>query len=164
MKKSLHVATTLVVGAITVGTASIAVASRADDIRIGRTTVTRVHQDDDGDDEDRMANSRCLGPAVTPPKAPSAASTDDVTQQTITVTIERTTLLRVDRRSRITAAATNTGCRPRNGDRVYVISPSGTYTEAIGVDLDDIEWKGSFRTIAGFERQPGRDRLRVNDH
>lgn len=156
MRKSLHVATALVVGTITVGTASIAVASRSDDIRIGRPTVTRVHHDEDDDRDDR---AQCLG-------TPSTSTTNPADQgamsQTVTVTVERTALLRVDRRGRITAAATNTGCRPHVGDRIYVISPSGTYTEVTDVDLDELDWKGSFRSIGQFERQSGRQRL--HDH
>jgi hypothetical protein len=156
MRKSLHVATALVVGTITVGTASIAVASRSDDIRIGRPTVTRVHDDEDDDREDR---ARCLG---TPSTSTTMPADQGVMSQTITVTIERTALLRVDRRGRITAAATNTGCRPQPGDRVYVIAPSGTYTEVTDVDLDEFDWKGSFRAIGRFERQSGKERL--DDH
>ena len=159
MKTSIHLTATIAATVITIGTAGIAVASRADDVRVGRPTITRV-RDDDRDDE-RGATSRCLAPSPTPPTSPSA---NGEMAQTITVTIERTTLLRVDRRNRITAAATNTGCRPSNGDRVYLISPSGTYTEVTDVDLDDIDWKGSFRTIGGFERQSGRARLDDRDH
>lgn len=158
MKTSIHFTATVAAVVVAIGTTSIAVASRADDIRVGRPTITRVR--DDHEDE-RGAASRCLAPAPAPPASPNVAG--DMAQ-TITVTIERTTLLRVDRRNRITAAATNTGCHPRNGDRVYVISPSGTYTEVSDVDLDDIDWKGSFRTIGGFERQSGRARLNDRDH
>ena len=160
MKTSIHLTAAFAATVVAIGTVGTAVASRSDDVRIGRPTVTRMHEDDD-DDPDRSVPTRCLAPTPDPPTTPGGAGDMG---QTITVTIERTTLLRVDRRNRVTAAATNTGCRPRNGDRVYVISSSGTYTAVTGIDLDDIDWKGSFRTIGGFERQSGRDRLRVNDH
>lgn len=68
-------------------------------------------------------------------------------QQTASVGVPASVFLRVDKRGRVTAAATNTGCVPRRGDDVYLFQPSGSI-KAAGFDLNSCHWTGDF-TIAG---------------
>jgi hypothetical protein len=65
--------------------------------------------------------------------------------ETITLTIEATSLLAVDEQGRVTAAETNTGCAPQPGDHVYFVHPDGNLTEAIGFDVSALHFAGDFR-------------------
>jgi hypothetical protein len=69
------------------------------------------------------------------------------------VGLDPTTFVKVDRNGRIVSAATNTGCRPISGDTVYLFLPDGSITLAPYLDLDEIDWKGSFRSPGEFYRQ-----------
>ena len=112
------------------------------------------------------------------PRAPRATSDDDddrrrpgtttsTTSSTTTtlrdgqllpsflVGLAPTTFVKVDRSGRITEAATNTSCRPTRGDTVYVFLRDGTIITAPHLDLDAIDWRGSFRTPGVYHRQRG---------
>jgi hypothetical protein len=75
------------------------------------------------------------------------------TGDSITVTVPRTVLLRMDKRGHIIAAATNTGCPPQAGDDVYVISPDGSIARSAAVDIASTRWVGNFATPGAFEPQ-----------
>jgi hypothetical protein len=69
--------------------------------------------------------------------------------ETITLTIEPTSLLAVDAQGRVTAAETNTGCAPRPGDHLYLVHPDGNLTEATGLDVTRLHFTGDF-TLFGY--------------
>ncbi|MFZ4720212.1 MAG: hypothetical protein ACOYMR_12350 [Ilumatobacteraceae bacterium] len=80
------------------------------------------------------------------PKNPDALpAVDGAMVQAVTVTIEPTSLLKLDRRGKVSAAATNTGCRPHATDHLYVVNPDGSLREAKGIDVDRVKWTGDFR-------------------
>lgn len=77
---------------------------------------------------------------------------DGAMVQTITVTVEPTSLLRIDQDGRVSAAATNTGCAPRATDHLFVVQADGSLRPAEGIDVDAIAWTGDF-TRYGFVPQ-----------
>jgi hypothetical protein len=87
-----------------------------------------------------------------PGPAASAPAGDGSAVQTITVTVERTALLKLDAVGTVVAAETNTGCAPRPGDRLFVVQPDGSLREAIGIDVTATAWTGDF-TQFGFVPQ-----------
>jgi hypothetical protein len=64
--------------------------------------------------------------------------------ETITLTIEATSLLAVNEEGRVTAAETNTGCAPRPTDHLYFVHPDGSVTDASGTDLTGLRFTGDF--------------------
>ena len=74
-------------------------------------------------------------------------------QLTIAVTVPAVALLRVDARGRIIAAATNTGCRPRQGDIAYVVQPDGSLVADHRVRPDIVDWTGDFRVPGRMQPQ-----------
>jgi hypothetical protein len=84
--------------------------------------------------------------------AASVPTASGVSVQTITVTVERTALVKVDAAGKVLAAETNTGCAPRPGDRVFVVQADGSLREAVGFDATATAWTGDF-TRFGFVPQ-----------
>lgn len=82
---------------------------------------------------------------------PPAAST---TVQAISVSVPRTAIVDVDHRGRVVAAATNTGCRPRAGDDVYVRRPDSTITPAPPGAFAGVAWRGDFTQGLGGSARP----------
>lgn len=64
--------------------------------------------------------------------------------QTVTVSVPRTAIVDVDHAGRVVSAATNTGCRPRPGDDVYVRRPDGTIVPAPPGAFAGMAWRGDF--------------------
>ena len=91
----------------------------------------------------------CWGATATPVTTPDSG---DTSIQTITVTVERTALVKVDATGKVLAAETNTGCAPRPGDRVFVVQANGSLREALGFDSTATVWTGDF-THFGFVPQ-----------
>ena len=80
-------------------------------------------------------------------------ATSSATQQTVVVRVPATTLLRVDRWGRVTAAATNTGCAPRATDQVYVARADGTLQRTFSIHVDHYRWTGDFTVAARYQMQ-----------
>ena len=74
-------------------------------------------------------------------------------QQVISVGVPRTVFVRVDKSGRITAAATNTGCPPRNGDDFFLFRPGGTIEPTTSINADACNWSGDFAVVARFYAQ-----------
>jgi hypothetical protein len=81
----------------------------------------------------------CWAPVVGTPSTLPGANVE-----TITLTIEATSLLAIDGSGRVTAAETNTGCAPRSTDHLYFVHANGNLTEAIGVDVASLRFTGDF--------------------
>lgn len=80
-------------------------------------------------------------------------SPDGILLQDLTVDVRATDLLKVDRRGRVIAAATNTGCVPRRGDDVFLIRPDGSAVQTAEFDFNSCRWLGNFRTPGVFQPQ-----------
>lgn len=91
----------------------------------------------------------CWGAPTTRTELPSS---DGAMVQTVTVSIEPTSLLRLDADGHVIAAETNTGCAPRGTDRLFVVHDDGSLTEAPGFDVASVAWTGDF-TQFGFVPQ-----------
>jgi hypothetical protein len=72
--------------------------------------------------------------------------------QTVTVSVEPTSLLKLDADGHVNAAETNTGCAPRSTDRLFVVHDDGSLTDATGFDVASVAWTGDF-TQFGFVSQ-----------
>lgn len=90
----------------------------------------------------------CWGEPATAATLPNMG---DATQ-TVTVTVERVAMLRLDASGAVTAAQTNTGCAPRTGDRIYIVQADGSLVEAPAFDVTATHWHGDF-TQFGFVPQ-----------
>lgn len=64
--------------------------------------------------------------------------------QEISVVVPETAVIRVNGRGKVLSAMTNTGCRPRRGDDVYIARPGGTLTRSFGTEIVDRLWTGDF--------------------
>jgi hypothetical protein len=73
-------------------------------------------------------------------------------QQVIKVRVLATTFLRVDKKGRVTAAATNTGCAPSENDEVFLFQPNGTIEASFG-KIPDCDWSGDFTVAGRFQPQ-----------
>jgi hypothetical protein len=73
-------------------------------------------------------------------------------QQVIKVSIPSTTFLRVDKKGRVTAAATNTGCEPNKNDEVFLFQPNGKIEASFG-KIPDCDWSGDFSEPGRFQPQ-----------
>lgn len=91
----------------------------------------------------------CWGSVMSP-----ATTLPGANVETITLTIEPTSLVKVDERGRVLAAETNTGCAPRRGDHVYVVHQDGTLEDAPTFDVALVRWTGDF-TQFGYQLQTG---------
>ena len=102
----------------------------------------------------RAATQEIVTPAlVEVPKcwgsAPATATTfPGPNVETIALSVEATSLVKIDDRGRILAAETNTGCAPRDGDHIYLVHPDGSMHEAFGFDVQSFEWTGDFTKFA----------------
>jgi hypothetical protein len=76
-------------------------------------------------------------------------------QQDIALTVKPTALIRVDRKGKITAAATNTGCAPRQGDDVFVVRPDGSITPSSSSNFVNRKWTGNFSVPGVYVAQRG---------
>jgi hypothetical protein len=74
-------------------------------------------------------------------------------RQVISVRVPRTILLRVDKLSRVTAAATNTGCQPSKQDDVFLLRPNGAIEPTTLLHIDNCEWTGDFSVPGRFQPQ-----------
>lgn len=77
-------------------------------------------------------------------------------EQRVTVSVPRTAIVVVDHRGRVVEAATNTGCRPRAGDDVYVQRPDGTMVPAVPGAFAGVAWTGDFTRGLGHVVGRGR--------
>jgi hypothetical protein len=68
------------------------------------------------------------------------------------VGLRSVTVLRLDTFGRVVAAATNTGCPPKQTDDVYV-TISGSTKLVADVNISRIEWDGDFREPGTYYRQ-----------
>jgi hypothetical protein len=73
--------------------------------------------------------------------------------QPVTVIVPAITMLRMDRNGVVIAAATSTGCRPQDGDDVYVEQPDGSFTLTTTIDIDSFHWTGDFTTPGSYQPQ-----------
>ncbi|MCU1366477.1 MAG: hypothetical protein JWL72_4255 [Ilumatobacteraceae bacterium] len=76
--------------------------------------------------------------------ASAAVPAGGTMQQSITVTVLATTILRIDAHGHVTAATTNTGCAPRISDDVYVWEIDGSLSLASSKDVVRRAWTGDF--------------------
>ena len=102
--------------------------------------------------EARQAHEETLGDGPgCAPSAPddgeAAAPDSDDHRVTIAVTVPATTLVRVDRRGRVTAAMSNTGCRPQLSDDIWVLRSGAEEIEPASL---------SFARAVVAQRWPGR--------
>ena len=81
---------------------------------------------------------------------------NNVRASTISVAVPAVALLRLDARGRVTAAATNTGCAPRQSDQVYVVQPDGSLVATTRVRVGAVHWTGDFTTPGRMQPQPVR--------
>jgi hypothetical protein len=88
----------------------------------------------------------------TPTTVPTLPSSDGAMVQTVTVSIEPTSLLRLGADGHVIAAETNTGCAPRSTDRRFIVHDDGSLTEVPGFDVASVAWTGDF-TQFGFVPQ-----------
>lgn len=88
----------------------------------------------------------CWGSPTTLTTLPSF---DGSAVQTVTVSVEPTSLLRLGADGHVIAAETNTGCAPRGTDRLFIVHDDGSLTEAPGFDVASVAWTGDF-TQFGF--------------
>ena len=101
-----------------------------------------------------VGEQRVVEPMSCPGTRDDLAGDPSVTnQQEIAVRVAATALLRVDNTGRVTSAATNSGCPPRQDDDVYIVRPDGSIEAATRVDIDSCEWAGSFAVPGRFEPQ-----------
>jgi len=89
--------------------------------------------------------------AVVPPPdgtaavAPPAASQGGGMSQTITVTVPRLAIIRLDASGSVASAMTNTGCAPRTADDIYLVDAAGTFlNEDPAHELPNHVWVGDF--------------------
>ena len=73
-------------------------------------------------------------------------------QQHVAVSVPRTALLELDAAGAVVAAATNTGCAPRQGDDVYVRTASGDLVAGEQALLARA-WVGDFRDAGVYQPQ-----------
>ena len=119
--------------------------SHHDDGR-GRTSL-RGGRNDDGSSDDRGGgDDHHHHPGPNPP--PSG-----MLQQILTVGVHPTDLLKVDRRGRVIAAATNTGCVPRQGDDVFLFRPDGSGVLTTSFDFVSCRWMGNFSIRGLYQPQ-----------
>jgi hypothetical protein len=72
---------------------------------------------------------------------------------TVSVRIRPTTLARLDTHGRVASAATNTGCRPRRGDDVYLFLADGSMRQGSWSDVSPCRWQGDFTIAARYQPQ-----------
>lgn len=75
------------------------------------------------------------------------------TDQTITVTVPRTAIVRLGPSGRVIAALTNTGCAPRPLDEIYVSTADGNLTRSTSFDVGRIAWIGNFMSPGVYQSQ-----------
>ncbi len=78
-------------------------------------------------------------------------------QQEISVVVPETAVIRVNGRGKVLSAMTNTGCRPRRGDDVYIARPGGTLTRSFDTEIVDRRWTGDFTRSGVQVSQRGPD-------
>lgn len=85
--------------------------------------------------------------------AGGAASPDgaDRTGDVISVRVDPTAVVEIDRFGTPIAAMTNTGCAPRPGDDLFIRNPDGTVEPVAAIDPPAHGWTGDF-TRAGVYR------------
>ena len=71
----------------------------------------------------------------------------------LTVTVPRTTIVRLDSSGRVVAALTNTGCAPRAADDIYLSTAGGALTKTASFDVGHITWVGNFTTPGVYQAQ-----------
>ncbi|MDO8392583.1 MAG: hypothetical protein Q7V57_19080 [Actinomycetota bacterium] len=67
------------------------------------------------------------------------------------VSVPPTAILRVDWGGQVTAAMTNTGCAPHEGDDVFLMWPDHSVTAGPALDLGAICWVGDVSDPGGYE-------------
>jgi hypothetical protein len=72
--------------------------------------------------------------------------------QELGVGLRAATVLRLDMFGRVVAAATNSGCPPRQTDDVYV-KVNGSTTLVTDVNISRVEWDGDFSEPGKYYRQ-----------
>ncbi|MBI4935635.1 MAG: hypothetical protein HY828_17270 [Actinobacteria bacterium] len=138
-------ATAIVVSASDGRRESSAQGADRDDDHSSRECPRAPRATDDNDDRRRPS----------PSTSTTTTSPDGQLLPSFLVGLAPTTFVKVDRSGRIVEAATNTSCRPARGDTVYVFLRDGTIITAPHLDLDAIDWRGSFRTPGVYHRQRG---------
>ena len=74
-------------------------------------------------------------------------------RQVISVRVPPTIFLRVDKLGRVTAAATNTGCRPSKQDDAFLVRPNGAIEPTTLLHVDKCDWTGDFSVPGRFQPQ-----------
>jgi hypothetical protein len=96
---------------------------------------------------------------VAPPDGAAAASSSEAApgggmSQTITVTVPRLAIIRLDASGGVASAMTNTGCAPRPADDVYLVDAFGTFVnEDPAHELPDHVWVGDFTRRGVYQPQ-----------
>ncbi len=91
----------------------------------------------------------CWGTPTTATTLPSPAG---AMVETVTVSVEPTSLLKLDADGHVRSAETNTGCAPRSTDHLFFVHDDGSLTDATGFDVASVAWTGDF-TQFGFIEQ-----------
>ena len=91
----------------------------------------------------------CALPKVPATTAPAGATADagDHTATVavkVTVTVPAVAWIELDAEGRLVAAATNTRCAPRDGDKLAVRGPDRRLLTDVTIDLAAIHWVGDF--------------------
>ena len=96
------------------------------------------HHGDDDDGPDHNDGGGTVGPGI---------------RQILSVKVPATALLRVDKSSKVIAAATNTGCQPAAQDDYFLLRPNGKIEPATAAQVGDCKWSGDFRVPGRFQQQ-----------
>lgn len=97
-----------------------------------------------------IEDATCALPTPTTEPAPTAtptgaAGTDTATVAVkVTVTVPAVAWIEIDADGRLVAAATNTGCAPKDGDKLAVRGPDRHLLTDVAIDLGAIHWVGDF--------------------
>jgi hypothetical protein len=84
----------------------------------------------------------------------SAASQGGGMSQSITVTVPRLAIIRLDASGGVASAMTNTGCAPRPVDDVYLVDALGTFVnEDPAHELPNHVWVGDFTRRGVYQPQ-----------
>jgi hypothetical protein len=126
-------------------------------IVLAASTVAALHRRTDDGSERRPAvelveSSSCRRSEFAETTTRRVAS-PRVADATVTVRIQPTVFVRLDTTDHVVAAATNTGCRPRSGDDVYLFGADGVIRAGSWSDISDCRWQGDFTVAARYQPQ-----------
>jgi hypothetical protein len=86
-------------------------------------------------------------------RAPRSEGPSDSVQMEVGVGLHPAAVLRLDRFGRIVAAATNTGCPPRQTDDIYILRVRGPAQLITDIDVSRLRWRGDFVDTGRFYTQ-----------